>query len=258
MKKIVSLFIFFIAMMALASCGESDQKTLKLGFDAEYPPFGYLDETTLEYTGFDIDYAKAVCEKIGYKLELIPINWDAKDQELTTGSIDCIWSGFTINGRENDYLWTDAYVDNSIVVLTKKTAGINTLEDLKNKTVTVQMDSSAQAALDDNLELVKTFKGEKYLLCADYTTAYMELKSGAIDAIAIDINVAKFLMQNEASDYVILQEQISSEQYGVGFRKTDTALRDLVNKAMNDLAKDGTVVTIAKKYGIEDAICIGK
>ena len=260
MKKLFILFFLGLMLVCFTSCSQTNEKELKFGFDAEYPPFGYLDTDTGEYTGFDIEYAKAVCEKINYKLKLVPIDWDAKDAELSSGNIDCIWSGFTINGREDDYEWTDAYVDNSIVVLTKKTSGIEVLNDLSGKTVSVQMSSSGQTALDsnENKTLVSSFKNGKYLLCADYSNAFMELETGAIDAIVIDINVAKYLISGKTDNYVILTEQISSEKYGVGFKKGNTELCKLVNDAMISLAKDGTVDQIAKKYNLTDSICIGK
>ena len=264
MKKLIKVLLVVLVLFMAASCGNKETDTadsepakpvLKLGFDAEYPPFGYLNAETGEYEGFDIDLAKAVCEDIGYELELIPIDWDAKDAELNSKAIDCIWSGFTINGREDLYAWTDAYVDNSIVILTTADAGIETLADLEGKYVTVQMDSSAMSALDDMADLVGTFAGGSYQMCPEYNTAFNELNIGSVDAIAIDVNVAKYLIDGKEG-YTVLAEQVSSEQYGVGFRTDDTALCEAVNNSMKKLAGTGLVMEIAKNYGIEDSICI--
>ena len=112
--------------------------TLIVGFDAEYPPYGYKDEKTGEYTGFDLEMAEAVCEIYGWELKKQPIDWDSKDMELESGSIDCIWNGFTMTGREENYTWSDAYIDNSIVMLTRSDTGIETLADLKGKNVVTQ------------------------------------------------------------------------------------------------------------------------
>ena len=124
--------------------GGIEDKTLIVGFDAEYPPYGYMDEDG-EYTGFDLELAQAVCDLEGWELEQKPISWDSKDQELDAGSIDCIWNGFTMNGREDDYTFSVPYVDNSQVIVVAEDSGIDKLTDLAGKTVGVQ---AASAALD--------------------------------------------------------------------------------------------------------------
>ena len=96
-----------------ASSSADGTTTFTVGFDAEYPPYGYMDDETGDYTGFDLELAEAVCEIYDWKLVKTPINWDAKDTELNSGAIDCIWNGCTMNGREDDYTWSDPYVDNS-------------------------------------------------------------------------------------------------------------------------------------------------
>lgn len=273
MKKVLAIIlaaIMLLTAVAFTGCTQKDKTnatqtvfkptgeskgTLKLGFDAEYPPYGYLDTDTNQYAGFDIEYAKAVCEDISYTLELVPINWDFKDTELQSGNIDCIWSGFTIQGREKDYEWTTSYSDSSIVILTKKGSGITDKATLQGKIVTVQKESSGQEALDGDADLVATFKGGKYETCGDYTSAFADLKTGAVEAIIIDIGVAKSLIANE-TDYVILDDKISVENYGVGFLKGNTELCKLINDSMIKL--EGTAKTIAAKYELEDSINIVK
>lgn len=272
MKKTLSLILTLVLLITSAvifsSCSSSPEivfkptgtvkGTLVLGFDSEYPPYGYLDTETNEYAGFDLDYAKAVCEYMGYTLKIVPIDWDSKDMELESGNIDCIWNGFTINGREDSYEWTCAYVDNSIVVLTTASSGIKTLANLAGKTVTVQTGSSGQSALDDKADLVSTFKNGAYLTCANYTTAFQDLKTGAVDAVVIDIGVAGYLIEGQTG-YTILDEKVSSEQYGVGFLKGNTELRDKVEDAMIYIADNtDTVKTLADKYDISDSVIIGK
>ncbi|MCR5720056.1 MAG: amino acid ABC transporter substrate-binding protein [Lachnospiraceae bacterium] len=233
-----------------------------VGFDAEFPPFGYLDEESGEYVGFDLSLAEEVCNRLGWNLVKQPIDWDSKDSELSSGSIDCIWNGFTINGREDSYTWTEAYVDNSQVFVVAGDSEIEALSDLAGKTVAVQKDSSALAALNDeevpeNVELKKSFKD--LIEYSDYNTAFMDLEAGAVDAVAIDIGVAQYQVSNrEEGAYVILSEKLATEQYGVGFLKGNEELRDKVQNVLDEMAEDGTFMEIEKEWGLEDSVCLGK
>jgi polar amino acid transport system substrate-binding protein len=180
--------------------------------------------------------------------------------ELSSGAIDCIWNGFTIQGREDSYEWTIPYVDNSQVFVTKSDSGITKLSDLADKGVGVQKDSSALAALEgDSADLADTFK--ELIQYADYNTGFMDLEAGAIDALAIDIGVANYQIAHKGDSFIILDEQLASEQYGVGFLKGNTELRDEVEAVLKEMADDGTILKIAKNYsdfGMEESICIGK
>ena len=203
--------------------------------------------------------AQAVCDYYGWKYEAVPFNWDAKDAELNAGSCDCIWSGFTMNGREDDYLWSKAYSDNTQMIMVKKGSGIETLADLKGKNVGVQTSTSAYDLLNDEegqLELKNTFADLK--VYETYTIAFNDLKAGAIDAIAIDVTSGNYLMSKE-TDYGFLDEVLGSEQYGIGFRKGDTELCDKINAALDALVENGTYDEIGKKYPeIYDYLCLGK
>lgn len=239
----------------------SDQRdTLIVGFDAEYPPYGYMDDSG-EYVGFDLDCAQAVCDALGWKLEKKPINWDSKDLELESGTIDCIWNGFSITPeREDMYTWSDPYVDNTQVMVVPADSGIKTLEDLKGKNVVVQAASAALEAL--NSEDCKKLTGSFASLTEnpDYNTAFLNLESGAADAVAIDIGVATYqLEQRKEGDYLILEEPFYTEQYGIGFRKGDVALKDAVQAELLKLVESGKYEELAVKYGIDPAmLCLGK
>ena len=227
-----------------------------VGFDAEFPPYGYREDNG-SYTGFDLDLAKEVCNRNNWTFVAQPIDWDAKDAELDSGSIDCIWNGFTIDGRENDYLWSNPYFDNKQIIVVKSDSNISSLDDLKGKTVETQKDSAALAALEgDNKTIKDTFK--ELTQVADYNTAFMDLKSGACDAIAMDIGVAEYDIDNQndtSTNYTILSDYITTEKYGVGFKKNNTELKDQVQSTLDEMFKDGTVLKIAQKYGIsEDAL----
>ncbi|MBR6487110.1 MAG: amino acid ABC transporter substrate-binding protein [Lachnospiraceae bacterium] len=268
MKKIsVILLTAALALTMLAGCGsaagkassDSSRTTLTVGFNAEFPPYGYMDDKG-DYVGFDLDLAAEVCKRKGWELKKQPIDWDAKDMELSSGSIDCIWNGFTIQGREDDYTWSVPYVDNSQVFVVKTDSGISGLADLAGKNVGVQKDSSALAALEeDKKDLADTFGNLTQY--ADYNTGFMDLEAGAIDALAIDIGVANYQIAQKGDGFKMLDEQLASEQYGVGFLKGNTELKDEVEAVLLEMAADGTVLKIAKNYsdfGMEEALCIGK
>ena len=226
-----------------------------VGFDQDFPPMGFVGDDG-EYTGFDLELAEEVCNKMGWKFTPKPIAWDSKDAELASGGIDCIWNGFTINGREDDYTWSDAYLNNKQVFVVREDSGIETEADLAGKVVDVQTDSSAQAALDDNQDLVSTFANLQVI--PDYNTGFMDLESGAVDAVAMDIVVASYQIEKRSAAFKILDYEIAAEEYGVGFAKGNEALRDQVQSALEEMAKDGTLAEISTKWFGEDITTIGK
>ena len=235
---------------------EESTQTFTVGFDAEFPPYGYMDENG-EYTGFDLDLAAEVCERNGWTLVKQPIDWDAKDMELSSGSIDCIWNGFTMNGREDQYTFTVPYVDNSQVFVVKADSGITSPSDLAGKIVGVQKDSSALAALEgDAADLAATFA--ELTQFADYNTGFLNLDAGSIDAIAVDIGVADYQLESRGDGFVILDEKLATEQYAIGFKLGNTELKDQVEATLLEMADDGTFMEIAEKYGLEDSVCLGK
>jgi len=239
---------------------ENSDKQFIVGFDAEYPPYGYKDDNG-EYVGFDLDLAQEVCARNGWELVKQPIDWDSKDMELNSGSIDCIWNGFTMTGREDDYTWSKPYVDNSIVVVVKEGSGIEKKEDLAGKVIAVQADSSGLAALTDeedneeNLKLAASFSDLQQV--ADYNTAFMNLEAGAVDAIVVDIGVADYQLESRTG-FVMLDDKIRTEQYAVGFKLGNEELRDQVQSTLDEMVKDGTFDDIAKKWDLSDMVCLGK
>lgn len=239
---------------------ENSDKQFIVGFDAEYPPYGYKDDNG-EYVGFDLDLAQEVCARNGWELVKQPIDWDSKDMELNSGSIDCIWNGFTMTGREDDYTWSKPYVDNSIVVVVKEGSGIEKKEDLAGKVVVVQADSSGLAALTDeedneeNLKLAASFSDLQQV--ADYNTAFMNLEAGAVDAIVVDIGVADYQLESRTG-FAMLDDKIRTEQYAVGFKLGNEELRDQVQSTLDEMVKDGTFDDIAKKWDLSDMVCLGK
>ena len=244
---IAAVLVFTGVINTDGNTGPNDN-VLVIGFDSEFPPYGYKDDKG-EYVGFDLDLAQEVCNRNNWTLVKQPIDWDAKDSELSSGTIDCIWNGFTINGREDKYLWSKPYIDNKQVIVTKSNSGINSLSDLKGKQVETQKDSSALSALEgDQKPLADTFK--QLVQIADYNTAFLDLDAGTCDAVAMDIGVAQYQVNSKSnpSDYKILDEEISSEQYGIGFKKGNEQLRDKIQQTLDEMEADGTIAKIASKY----------
>ena len=238
-----------------ASEDTAERTTFTVGFDAEFPPYGYMDESG-EYTGFDLELAQEVCDRNGWELVKQPIDWDSKDMELNSGAIDCIWNGFTMTGREDDYTWTEPYMANQQVFVVANDSDINSQADLAGKIVEVQADSSAEAALKEAPELTATFK--ELLTTADYNTAFMDLEQGAVDAIAMDVIVAGYQIQQRNADFKILDDSLSEEEYGVGFKKGNTELRDKVQSTLEEMAEDGTLQEVSEKWFGKDVTTIGK
>ena len=248
MKKYLALFLTMVmGASVLAGCGGSDSaKTFTVGFDAEYPPYGYRTESG-DYAGFDLDLAAEVCERNGW--------------ELVKQPIDCIWNGFTMTGREDEYTFSKPYVDNSIVYVVRADSDIQTEADLAGKHVITQAGSSALSALQDEskADVVNSFASLDEI--ADYNTAFMNLEAGTNDAIAVDIGVAQYQLTTKADKFRMLEEPLSTEQYAIGFKKGNEELRDQVQATLDEMAEDGTLAEIAAKYkdyNLDQMLCLGK
>ncbi|MFR8471877.1 MULTISPECIES: amino acid ABC transporter substrate-binding protein [Clostridium] len=233
----------------------TDGGTLIVGFDQDFPPMGFVGDDG-EYTGFDLELAQEVAKRLGLEYKAQPIAWDSKDMELESGNIDCIWNGFTMTGREDDYTWTEPYMANQQVFVVANDSDISSQADLAGKIVEVQADSSAEAALKEAPELTATFK--ELLTTADYNTAFMDLEQGAVDAIAMDVIVAGYQIQQRNADFKILDDSLSEEEYGVGFKKGNTELRDKVQSTLEEMAEDGTLQEVSEKWFSKDVTTIGK
>lgn len=252
----------FVAILGLSACGGSptsgpvgstsgsqdssdDISTLTVGFDQSYPPYGYVGDDG-EFTGFDLDLAAEVAKRNGWDLGLEPIDWDAKDTLLNSGAITCIWNGFTMENREDDYTFSAPYMLNKQVVVVRADSGISSLEDLAGKTVLTQVDSAAEAVLNgDKADLTATFASLDTI--GDYNTAFMQLEAGAVDAVACDLSIAQYQLAGK-DIYVQLDEELSKENYAVGFKKGDQALADAVTATLKDMTDDGFIEQLCEKY----------
>lgn len=233
----------------------SEGGTFTVGFDQDFPPMGFVGEDG-EYTGFDLELAQETAKRLGLTYVAQPIAWDAKNMELESGNIDCIWNGFTMTGREDEYTWSEPYMENSQVVVVMEDSGIETLEDLAGKIVEVQADSSAEAALKEMPDLTSTFGTLQ--TTPDYNTAFMDLEMGSVDAIAMDVIVAGYQMQEREGGFKILEESLASEEYAIGFKKGNTELCEKVQQTLEEMAADGTMAEISEKWFGEDITTVGK
>lgn len=265
MKKIILITALLGVAVLLGGCtgqkneaatsAASDTSRFTVGFDQNFPPMGFVGDNG-EYTGFDLELAQEVAKRLGKKFVPQPIAWDSKDMELESGNIDCIWNGFTMTGREDSYTWTKPYMENSQVFVVKKDSGIKTLADLSGKIVEVQTDSSAEKALQANKKLSATFGTLQ--TTPDYNTAFMDLEMGAVNAVAMDSVVAAYQIQQRNADFTILDEALAAEEYGVGFKKGNTSLRDQVQEQLNAMAADGTLKKISEKWFGKDVTTVNK
>lgn len=222
-------------------------ETFVVGLDASFPPMGFTDQNN-EIIGVDIDLAKAVCEKLGMKFEAKPIDWASKEMELNTGKITCIWNGVTMtDDRKEAFEMSRPYMTNDQVVVVMNNSEINSKADLAGKIVAAQADSSGLEALqkDEIYASIKDGAAKEY---ADYVTAMGDLELGRCDAIVMDSVVANYYIAANAKEMRILEDTMSEEQYGIAFKKGDTALLEAVEKAMGELAEEGKIAEISQKW----------
>lgn len=270
MKKIIALLLVVFTVFSLTAGGAKESSSVDdslkkvqekgkfvLGLDDSFPPMGYRDEDG-EIVGFDIDTAREVCRRLGVELVAQPIDWAAKEQELQTGNIDCIWNGFTITEeRLKAMTFSEPYVDNAQVAVVKISSGINTLSDLKGKIIGVQAGSSAEDAIEDTEGFKESVK--EIVEFDDNLMALMDLEIGGVDAVIMDLLVANDNISRSGKGiFKVLDEGLANEEYGIGFRKGDVALRDAVQAALNDMAADGTLAGIAEKWFGADITVVGK
>ena len=233
-----------------------DKKKLIMGLDDSFPPMGFRNEKN-EIVGYDVDLAKEVTRRMGVELVLQPIDWAAKEQELNTRQIDCIWNGFTMTEeRKKNVLYTPPYLKNAQVLVVKGNSPVNTLKDLTGKIVGTQAGSSSVDALDEAPDFKSSLKG--VVEYKDFLTALMDLDVGGIDAVVIDLVVANDNINRSGKAFRILNETLGEEQFGIGFRKNDKALADKVWATLLDMAKDGTVAKITTQWMGADISIIGK
>ena len=232
-----------------------NKKKLIMGLDDSFPPMGFRNEKN-EIVGYDVDLAKEVAKRMGIELVLQPIDWAAKEQELNTFQIDCIWNGFTITEeRKKNVLYTPPYLKNAQVVVVKRDSPINSFKDLAGRTTGTQAGSSSVGAIDN-----APFKSglKNVILYKDFLTAMMDLDVGGVDSIVIDLVLANDNIKRSGKPFRILNETLEDEVFGIGFRLGEYALRDKVWATLLEMAKDGTVGRITTEWMGSNVSMIGK
>ncbi len=269
MKKCrIFLFAALLGALIFTGCSKKNAKAgnavealnargvFVLGLDDSFPPLGFRDDNN-EIVGYDIDLAKEVAKRLGVEFKAQPIDWDAKEMELETGKIDCIWNGFTITeDRKNALSMTFAYLDNEQVLVVRQKDGIKSLADMKGKTVGFQSGSSAQEAIDDNPDFKKSL-GDTVSF-KENITALNDLKVGGVDGVVMDSVVANYSIAQTGEPFAIVKQALANEEYGIGFRKKEPELRDEVERILKEMAGDGTVARISAKWFGSDISVIAK
>ncbi|WP_302761946.1 amino acid ABC transporter substrate-binding protein [Christensenella hongkongensis] len=217
-----------------------------MGMDDSFPPMGFKGDDG-ELTGFDVEMAQAVAEHMGVKVNLQAIDWSAKEMELDAGNVDLLWNGYTITDeRKEKVLMSEPYMENEQVIVVTKDSPVNTLADLAGKKVAVQDGSSAQEAIDGNEELKNSIAEQ--IDFKDNVTAMMDVSSGQVDALAVDLVVANYYLAKQPDQFRILDETLAPEEYGIGFRKGEEAFKKAVEEALAEMKKDGTAAEISTKW----------
>ena len=226
---------------------EAEKIVFTMGIDPEYPPFSYLGDDG-EYTGFDVEICRAACEKLGWDFQVFGVNWDEKLVQLDAGECDCVWSGMTILDSMYDagYVISDPYYYNTQVLLVKSDSGIKSADDLAGKVVAVQLGTSGETLLNEDLVDLRDTFGE-LVTCDSFLKCFTELDGGAADAVFVDLPVAASYAAGK-DGYDIINEDLGAEQYGVAFRADDQAVCDAIEGAVAELVADGTYAKIAEKY----------
>lgn len=253
MRKIMSfILIGLLAMTLLAGCGGPDKKKLVVGLDDNFPPMGFRDDKNT-IVGFDVDMAKEAAKRLGMEVEFKPIDWNSKEAELSSKRIDMLWNGLTITEkRKQNILFSNPYMENRQIIIVAAGSSIKTKTDLAGKIVGAQDGSSSVEAVEKNAAVLQSFKEFKKF--PDNVAALMDLKTGRLDAVVVDEIVGRYYISKKAGEYAILADHFGSEEYGVGLRKEDKDLQTKLQKALDEMKKDGTSAGISKKWFDADIV----
>lgn len=267
MKKIIIGAVAFFSTLSLAACSSSqetsqdkwssyeEEKKITIGFDKTFVPMGFED-TDGSYIGFDIDLATAVFEKYGIEIEWQPIDWDLKETELNNGNIDLIWNGYSVTDeRKEKVLFTESYMENKQVLVTKKSSGIVAASDMKDKVLGAQAGSSGYSIFEERPEVLKDIVANND--ATQYSTfneALIDLKNDRIDGLLIDRVYANYYLQQEGliEEYNIIDVGYDDGSFAVGARKTDETLVKKINVAFAELYAEGTFQEISEKWFGDD------
>lgn len=266
MKKLFTLILTGMMILTASACSSDknssnsstdnslkdvkDKGELVLGLDDSFPPMGFQDADG-NIIGFDIDLANEVASRMGVQLKLQPIVWSTNISQLNSKNIDCVWNGMSINDeRKEKMLLSEAYMKNRMVLVVTNKSGINSSTELKGKVIGVQNGSTAHGILEES-----NFKDDAKEITGftDNLKAFLALESGGIDSLFIDEVFAEYYIESNKKDFKILDDgALADEEYAIGFRTGDTALRNEVQKILSEMKADGKVAEISQKWFGED------
>ncbi len=263
MKKTVSILLASLAAATLfTACGKKPEapaaaapaaaQAIVIGLDDNFPPMGFRDDKG-ELVGFDIDLAREAGKRIGVEVQFKPIDWSAKEAELTGKRVDVLWNGLTITEeRKANILFTTPYLENHQIIVVTEKSPVTTKAQLAGKVVGVQDGSSAVDAIQKDADTAKSIKEIKKF--GDNVTALMDLSAGRLDALVVDEVVGRYYTAKKPGEYRVLDENFGTEDYGVGTRKDDTELMAKLQKAMDEMKADGAAATISTKWFGKDIV----
>ncbi|HWR42558.1 amino acid ABC transporter substrate-binding protein [Sporomusa sp.] len=253
MKKLIAaMLVLLLAGMLVAGCGGAEKKKIVVGLDDNFPPMGFRDDKN-NIVGFDVDMAKEAAKRLGMEVEFKPIDWSSKEAELSGKRVDVLWNGLTITEkRKENILFTKAYMENRQIIVVAANSPVKTKADLAGKVVGAQEGSSSIEAIEKDAATMKSFKELKKF--GDNVAALMDLKTGRLDAVVVDEIVGRYYIAKKPGEYIILSDNFGSEEYGVGMRKDDKELLGKLQKALDDMKKDGTSAKISKQWFGEDIV----
>lgn len=253
MKNLRKLVLSFICISVLAACSsgsKTEKKELIIGLDNTFAPMGFKDKDD-QLVGFDVELATEVGKIIDKTFAFQNIDWDLKESELSSSNIDLIWNGYTITEkRKEKVLFTEPYLDNRQLIITLAENDINSKDDLSDKTVSVQKNSSAYEAVMKESDLVEKLSGSALVLFDTNNDCFMDLETKRSDAIVVDETLARYYMRQQKNPdlYKVLSEDFGEEEYAIGLRKSDKELCESINKAIETLKENGKFDAIKSKW----------
>ena len=217
-----------------------------IGLDDNFPPMGFRDDKN-ELVGFDIDLAREAGKRLGIEVEFKPIDWNAKEAELSGKRVDVLWNGLTITEeRKKNIAFTAPYMENHQIIVVKGDSPIQTKADMAGKVVGVQDGSSAVDAIEKDADTAASFKElKKY---GDNVTALLDLTTGRVDAVVLDEVVGRYYTAKKPGEYTVLEDNFGTEDYGVGLRLEDTELHARVDQVLSEMKQDGSGEKISEQW----------
>lgn len=259
LKKAALLGLALFVSAGFVGCGSktdskedaasTDSKKVIVGLDNTFVPMGFLDENN-KIVGFDVDLATEVFKRLDMDVEFQNIDWSMKEQSLENKNVDALWNGYTITEeRKKKVDFTDPYFDNKQIAVTMSEESFKDIKELKDQVVGTQAGSSSVEAIDANPEFKASLKNGEPMTYDTFDKALRDLEIGRTKAVIGDEVLLKYyIKQRGAEKYKVLEGDLGDEEYGVGFRKSDTELRNKVNDTLNEMKKDGTFDEIKKKW----------